>query len=136
MAAARVLLALCATAPVVLAGLGCTKSTPKGSAASDLGAPPPSDLPAVVEAIYQGGMKGGWKDQGWCPHVATGPGPAELHFAGLGGWILAKPGLKLESAGSLVFRVHPPTGEGDVLEVRLESTTVASFPSAPFCHWM
>src|SRR5579859_2983625 len=110
---------------------GCTKSPPKGGGELGVAAPSPSaplSREELAQPIFEGGFKNGWQDWGWAPRKASGPGPAELHFANWGGWILAKPGFAAETYGSLVFRVRPPSGEAEFLEVRVESPAMTTFP--------
>jgi hypothetical protein len=116
---------------VALASCSCTRSPPKGGGEPAAVPPPPGALQSqdeIAEPIFQAGMKEGWQDLGWCQRATSSGGPAQLHFAKWGGWILAKPGLKWQALGDLRFRVKPPVGEGDFLEVRVESSTTASFP--------
>src|SRR5512140_3371250 len=76
----------------------CTKDPPKGSSGSTVPAPPSPQPPLPpeehAEDIFAGGLKNEWQDWGWCPRTTQGPGPASLHFAKWGGWILAKQSLK------------------------------------------
>ena len=114
-----------------LAGCSCTRSPSKGGGEPAVMTPPPvasQSQDEIAEPIFQAGLKEGWQDLGWCPRATPSGGPAQLHFANWGGWILAKPGLEWQTLGSLQFRVKPPVGEGDFLEVRVESSTMTSFP--------
>ena len=122
---ARPHLALVVTALAAAACSGCP-SSPHDSAAS---APPsrPAVEYEVAEPIYDGGIAAGWTDVGWAKREAAGPGPARVDFSDGSGWGLAKPGLK-GRFGALVFRMKRPVGEGDFLEVRLDSTDKHVFP--------
>jgi hypothetical protein len=114
----------------VLAGQSCTRSPRSGSGGSGaVPVPPlgPSNEEMALE-VFHGGFLNGWEDGGWSPRSAQGPGPASLHFADGGGWILARPGLPHASYGALVFREKPPKGEAEFLEVRVESPTPTTFP--------
>ncbi len=82
----------------------------------------------LTETAFEGGFKTGWQDWGWASVRETaGPGPARVNFSNWGGWILARPGLK-GPFGALVFRVKEPSGEGEFLEVRVDSGTQQTFP--------
>jgi hypothetical protein len=117
----------------LLLALSCVLACARGCS-SNRGEPTvvaPQFRPAneeIAEAVFQGGLKEGWQDRGFCPRAAQGPGPAELHFANLGGWMLAKPGLKPDGYGALIFREQPPKGEAEFLEVRLDASTTVTFP--------
>jgi Glycoside hydrolase family 44 len=106
----------------------CTKEPPKGTSAPAIAPPPAPAHEEHAEDVFNGGMKNDWQDWGWCPRQTQGPGPAALHFAKWGGWILTKQSLKPASYGALVFRVKEPKGEAEFLEVRLEVPTMTSFP--------
>jgi Glycoside hydrolase family 44 len=108
---------------------GCTKEPPKGSGGPAVAAPlPPPPHEEIAEDLFRGGLKNEWQDWGWCPRATQGPGPASLHFAKWGGWMLTKQSLKPGSYGALVFRVKEPKGEAEFLEVRLEIPTMTTFP--------
>jgi hypothetical protein len=124
---------------VVLAGLvvlaasaacaACNKTSRSGDvAASHTTAQRAPSREELVEVVYDGGLKNGWQDWGWSKRDSQGPGPAQVHFANWGGFILAKMDLKSEGLGALVFRVKEPRGEGEFLEVRVESGSQTTFP--------
>ena len=100
---------------------------PSASAAGTAGDAPPARRLEIVETIYDGGLKGGWQDWGWAPRQVAGPGPATVRFDNWGGWMIAKPGLKGDYGG-VVFRVKEPPGEGDFIEVHLETATGTKLP--------
>ena len=81
----------------------------------------------VVESIYDGGLKNGWQDWGWGPRNVKGGGPATVRFDNWGGWMLAKQGLSGDFGG-VVFRVKEPPGEGEFIEVRLETAGGSKLP--------
>jgi hypothetical protein len=116
----------------LVATASCTRSPPKATGADTTPSPPPAASLARVEEkaveVFSGGFRDGWEDWGWCPRTTTGPEPAELHFAHWGGFIVAKPGFSSEPYGALVFRLKPPRGEADFLEVRVESSELTTFP--------
>jgi hypothetical protein len=91
-------------------------------------AQPPATPEPIGEVVFASGFKDGWQDWGWSPRSVAPGAPAQVHFANWGGWILAKPGLAWQDAGGVVFRVKPPPGEGDFLEVRVESPKATTFP--------
>lgn len=107
--------------------VACAKTSRRAAdlAADSVRAPSRDDL---VEIAYDGALKNGWQDWGWSPRKTTGPGPAEVHFANWGGLILARPGLESAALGALEFHVKEPTGEGEFLEVRVESSAQTTFP--------
>jgi hypothetical protein len=108
----------------------CTRSAPKGGGSAGAFLPVASERPHedLAEEVFHGGLKNGWQDLGWSPRTTSGPGPAIVHFANAGGWIVGKPGLIHEPYGALLFRVKPPKGEAEFLEVRVESSTLTTFP--------
>jgi len=57
----------------------CKKAPPRGGLAPAPVTPVTPD--EVAESVYEGGLKAGWQDLGWCPRSVGGPGPAELHLA-------------------------------------------------------
>ena len=77
--------------------------------------------------IFDGGFKNEWQDWGWAPHEVKPGVPARMRFNNYGGWILAHPDLTGDF-GALVFRVKMPPGEGEFLEVRVESNAKTIFP--------
>jgi hypothetical protein len=83
----------------------------------------------VVEPIYQGGLKGGWRDASRSPvgAGAAGSSPARVSFASGGDWLLVRPSLE-GRFGALAFRMKAPAGLGDFLEVRVDSTSSRVFP--------
>src|SRR5579871_2189155 len=106
---------------------GCGKaSSHQGRVAEPSVRAPSTD--EFTELVFDGGPKNGWQDAGWSPRETAGPGPARVHFTNWGGWILAKPGLGPIQAGALVFRVKEPAGEGEFLEVRVDSANETVFP--------
>jgi hypothetical protein len=115
-------------AAACMIGASCKKGPPKWGRVTPTPAAPPLAAEDVAERVYQGGLKEGWQDSGWCLRSLKSPSPAELHLARQGGWILAKPGLHWEAAGFLVFRMKPPAGDSDFLEVRVDSLGMATFP--------
>jgi hypothetical protein len=108
--------------------VGCTRSSRNSSAPAAPVAARAAEPDEVTELVFEGGLRGGWQDWGWAPRETNGPGPARVHFANWGGWILAKPDLKPDGYGALVIRVRPPRGESEFLEVRVESGTQTTFP--------
>ncbi len=108
--------------------LGCGKSSHNGGPPAAPSAGRVAQPLDVVEVVFDGGFKNGWQDWGWSQREAGGPGPASVHFANWGGFILAKPGLQPKGYGALVFHVKEPQGEGEFLEVRVESAAETSFP--------
>jgi hypothetical protein len=80
----------------------------------------------IAEWIYDGGVQGGWKDSGRAPHDDVDGGPARIRLDNAGDWVLAKAGLT-GAYGGLTFRVKDPPGEGEFLEIRVESAASA-FP--------
>ncbi len=106
---------------------GCRQSSPKAlDSAPTAAARAPQSL-EMAEVIYDGALANGWQDWGWATREVPGHGPAKIRFSDYAGWILAKPGLK-GPYGGLVFRVKTATGEGDFLELRVESNASAIFP--------
>lgn len=123
-----VALAVASALGCAVGAAGCKKKPPPGEL---LHVPVPTTPVApedIAESIYQGGLKGGWEDLGWCRRSTNGPGPAELHLSHDAGWILAKPGLKSDGVGALAFRFRPPAGQAEFLEVRVESSGMSTFP--------
>jgi hypothetical protein len=108
----------------------CTRSAPKGAGAAGTSLPVGTDHPheEIAEEVFHGGLKNDWQDLGWSPRTTSGPGPAAVHFANQGGWILGKPGLSHPKFGAFVFREKPPKGEAEFLEVRVESQDLTTFP--------
>jgi hypothetical protein len=78
--------------------------------------------------IYDGSLKNGWQDWGWAPHHFADAGAASVRFDNWGGWMLTKPGFAPDDYGGLVFRVKEPAGEGEFLDVRLETGGGAKLP--------
>src|SRR5262249_1340627 len=56
-----------------------------------------------------------------------GPGPAKVRFSNSGAWMIGKPGLSGDFGG-VVFQVQTPPGEGEFLELRVESDAQKIFP--------
>jgi hypothetical protein len=108
----------------------CNRPAPNRAGGTATALPSASDRPhePVVEEVFHGGFQNDWRDLGWSPRAVDGPGPGSVHFANEGGWILGKPGLSSAKFGALVFRVKPPKGEAEFLEVRVESQTITTFP--------
>ena len=67
------------------------------------------------EIVYDGKLQNGWEDWGWSTRDFKS-GPASVDFGKWGGWILAKPKIA-GRYGGLVFRMKPPEGEAELLEV-------------------
>ena len=83
--------------------------------------------PAIVEPIYDDGLKGDWQDHGWVTHKPK-LGTAEvLPLANYGGWILAKAHLT-GSFGGVVFRFRASPAWGDFLQLRVDSDKADTFP--------
>src|SRR5262249_17480982 len=80
----------------------------------------------VADTLFDAGLQNQWQDYGWAPRELKS-GPAKINFAKYGGWIIAKPGLK-GRFGGITFRLKMPQGEGEFLEVRLDSAKSAIFP--------
>jgi hypothetical protein len=80
-----------------------------------------------VELAFDNVLQAGWEDRGWSEKDVKNPGPAKVRLANMGGWILHKKGLAVESGG-LTLRYRPPEGFGDFLEVRLDSEGEVIFP--------
>ncbi len=118
---------LCLTA-LVLDCTACPRSPPGSADATPMGALQPPDKLDFAEVIYDSGMKNGWEDGGWAPRdVGTGKGPAKVRFSDEAAWILSKRGLSGDFAG-VVFFVKEPPGEGEFLELRVESSSQSVFP--------
>ncbi|MFT3768664.1 MAG: glycoside hydrolase family 44 protein [Minicystis sp.] len=81
----------------------------------------------ITEAIFDGGLRGGWQDWGWAPRDDKPGGPARVRFSDWGGWILANPGFRGRH-GALVFRYRAPGAHGDFLEAHVESADEKNFP--------
>lgn len=114
---------------------GCPRGAPPSPAdGAALVARPAKSLsrePAVV--LYDGGLENGWQDWGWTAKEMPKGAPAVVNFDNFGGWILAKPGLTGDYGG-VVFRVKEPPGEGEFIEVHLQSpagATLAKVPVSP-----
>jgi len=76
--------------------------------------------PAIVEPIFENGLKGPWQDHGWTQHLPK-QGEAEvLSLASYGGWILANESLT-GVYGGLVFRFRANPAWGDFFQVRVDS---------------
>ena len=116
------------TALFLVAFVACNRSSRDGAQPTFAGGAVAPVHDEIAELAFDGGFKSGWQDYGWSERATGGPGPAQVHFARWGGWILAKPGLEPRSFGALVFRIKPPPGEGDFLEVRVDSPAQRAFP--------
>jgi hypothetical protein len=76
----------------------------------------------IAEMVYDDGLKNGWEDSGTAPRETTVGGSLRVRFDDSAEWALVKHGLT-GPFGGITFRVKAPPGEGEFLEVRLESTT-------------
>ncbi len=113
---------------LLVALVACNRSSRDGAQPTFAGGAVAPVRDEIAELAFDGGFKSGWQDYGWSERATGGPGPAQVHFAKWGGWILAKPGLEPRSFGALVFRIKQPPGEGDFLEVRVDSPAQRTFP--------
>ncbi len=117
---------LFAWAGVAVADPGCSRSAPPRTEPAPVAIAPPEKL-EISESIYDGGLKNGWTDMGWTPREVSGGGPARVRFSNNGAWMIAKPGLTGEFGGVLLNE-KAPAGEGEFLEIRLESDSQRVFP--------
>ena len=85
------------------------------------------DIPALTEVVWSGGLKPGWRDEGWSERDLKGQGPAKLRMANLGGWMLSKDDVQGDFGG-LALRYRAPASFGDFLEVRLDSESDTLWP--------
>jgi Glycoside hydrolase family 44 len=115
-------------AALVLDCSACPRSPPGAGDATPVGALQAPEKLDIAESIYDNGLKNGWEDGGWAPRdVGAGKGPAKVRFSDDGAWILSKRGLSGDFGG-VVFFVKEPPGEGEFLELRVESSAQAIFP--------
>ncbi len=105
--------------------LGCRAD--RSQAASRAPGTRTAPAPAQVQAIYEGGLQGGWEDHGWCERGARTSGPELLDLSNYCGWILANRGLE-GTFGGVVFSIRLPPGEPDFLELRVDNESVDVFP--------
>ncbi len=101
-----------------------------GSTTRKLDAAPQASSPDVgeiAESIFDGGLAGAWQETGTAVRELSAGAPAKVRFGFANQWILARPGLE-QRYGGLLFRVKEPTGEGEFLEIRLESNDQHTFP--------
>jgi hypothetical protein len=109
----------------VLLLLGCRPAP--SQAASRAPGTRTTATPARVNALYEGGLKGGWEDHGWCARGARTSGPELLDLTNYCGWILANRGLE-GTFGGVVFSIRLPPGEPDFLELRVDNESSDVFP--------
>ena len=85
----------------------------------------------VADVLYEQQLANGWEDWGWGPHK-IGKGPAEITFAGYGGWLLHHQSLPWRYGG-LSFRFKAPPAWGEFLQVnlRMAGTPDDTFPIVP-----
>jgi hypothetical protein len=117
-------LALIVTAPLFVSG-ACHRTNPVPPALATATARAPARY-EIAETIYDGGFKSSWEDWGWSTRD-TKAGPASVDFGKWGGWIVAKPQLG-GRYGGVVFRMKPPEGEAEFIEMRVESSARTFFP--------
>jgi hypothetical protein len=119
---------LCVAA-LVLDCSACPHSPPGPTDATPVAALRAPDKLDIAETIYDNGLKNGWQDGGYAPREVkiAGKGPAKVRFSDGGAWMLAKPGLAGDYGG-VVFLVKEPPGEGEFLELRVETSGPAIFP--------
>jgi hypothetical protein len=111
--------------PVLLLAAGC----PTGNTKNPDGAPSTvaTESTDIVEAIYDGALKGGWQETGSLPRE-LGSGAATIHFDAGGEWTLSHATLD-GHFGALLFRTKEPANEGEFIEVHLGSGDGHAFPS-------
>lgn len=85
------------------------------------------ETPAIVEPIYEHGLKGQWQDHGWADHLPKRGEAEVLALSNYGGWILANPRLT-GIYGGLVFRFRTSPTWGDFFQVRVDSDKADTFP--------
>jgi hypothetical protein len=96
--------------------------------ATPVGSLQPPEKLDIAETIYDNGLKSGWEDGGWAPRELTaGKGPAKVRFSDDAAWIVSKRGLTGDFGG-VAFVVKEPPGEGEFLELRVESSSQEVFP--------
>ncbi len=83
--------------------------------------------PPLVEAVYEGGLKGQWQDHGWAEHAPKRGDAEVLVFSNYGGWILHNSALR-GTYGGLVFRFRASVAWGDFLQARVDSEKADIFP--------
>ncbi|ADO75632.1 glycoside hydrolase family 44 protein [Stigmatella aurantiaca] len=104
------------------------RANPSPSPAARPASAPPSLSVNLVQTIYDGGFKSGWKDVGWAEREVKGPGPARVMMAELGSWAMERPEGVKGTFGGLALRYRAPAGYGEFLEVRLDSQDSTTFP--------
>jgi Glycoside hydrolase family 44 len=110
---------------VGLIGLACncngppaaTPRAPYNGSAANADATPPFE---VVEVIYDGGFKEEWHGSGTAAVEVTPNGPARVRFNNDGEWSVSK-SSRGGTVGGIAFRIQTPPGEGEFLEVRVDS---------------
>jgi hypothetical protein len=85
----------------------------------------------VADVLYEQQLANGWEDWGWGPHK-IGKGPAEITFAGYGGWLLHHQAVPWRYGG-ISFRFKAPQAFGEFLQVnlRIAGTPDDTFPIVP-----
>ncbi len=83
--------------------------------------------PAIVEAIYEGGLKGEWEDHGWAEHAPKLGSAERLVMSNYAGWILTRYRLK-GTYGGVTLHVRGPLAPHEFLELRVDSESVDIFP--------
>lgn len=115
--------------PVFLAlvsALGCHNNAAAGPALRPAGTRT-LETPAVVEPIFEAGLKGEWQDHGWADRGPRTNGPERLLLSNYGGWILSNTHLAA-TYGGLVFRFRASATFGEFLQVRVDSESADIFP--------